>query len=75
MNTYFFIYHVVSFIEPCFWSKLTCVQEDSNASIEDFFMKSFCENYDVRSLVKEPKCFENPENPYCIDPSYLIIIR
>ena len=30
-------------------------------------MKKFCENYDLRSLVKEPTCIKNPENPSCID--------
>ena len=40
---------------------------DYNASIEDSFMKNFCENYDLRSLVKEPTCFKNQENPSCID--------
>ena len=32
--------------------------------IEDSFMKSSCENYDLK---KEPTCFKNPENPRCID--------
>ena len=40
---------------------------DYNASIEDSFTRNFCENYDLRSLVKEPTCFKNPENPSCID--------
>ena len=40
---------------------------DFNTSIEDSFMKSFCENYVLRSLIKEPTCFKNPENPNCID--------
>ena len=40
---------------------------DFNASIEDSFMKNFCESYDLGSLVKEPTCFKNPENPICID--------
>ena len=35
-------------------------------------MKKFCENYDLRSLVKESMCFKNPENPSCID---LILTR
>ena len=30
-------------------------------------MKRFCENYDLRSLIKETKCLRNPENPSCID--------
>ena len=38
-----------------------------NTSIEDSFMKNFCENYVLRSLVKKPTCFKNPENPNCID--------
>ena len=41
---------------------------DYKASIEDSFMKNFCENYDLRSLVKEPTCFKNPKRPSCIDP-------
>ena len=40
---------------------------DCNASLEDSFMKNCCENYDLRSLVKESMCFNNPENPSCID--------
>ena len=40
---------------------------DFNASTEDSFMKSFCENYDLRSLVKESTCFKNPENPSFFD--------
>ena len=40
---------------------------DFNANIKDSFMKNFCENFDLRSLVKEPACFKNPENPSCID--------
>ena len=40
---------------------------DFNASIEDSFTKSVCETYDLKSLVKEPTCFKNPENSSCID--------
>ena len=40
---------------------------DFNASIEDSFMKNFCENYDLKSLIKKPTCFKNPEKPSCID--------
>ena len=45
---------------------------DFNVSIEDSFMKNFCENYDLRSLVKQPACLKNSENPSCID---LILTR
>ena len=40
---------------------------DFNTSIEDSFMKNICENYDLSSLLKEPTCIKNPENPSCID--------
>ena len=30
-------------------------------------MAGFCDTYDLRSLLTEPKCDENPENPTCID--------
>ena len=40
---------------------------DFNASTEDSFMKSFCENYNLRSLVKEPTYFKHLENFSFID--------
>ena len=30
-------------------------------------MKSFCESYTLSSLIKEPTCYKNPQNPSCID--------
>ena len=27
----------------------------------------FCDEYDFKCLIKEPTCYKNPENPYCID--------
>ena len=30
-------------------------------------MKSFCENYGVTNLIKQPACYNNPTNPTCID--------
>ena len=30
-------------------------------------MESFCESYRFKSLIKDPNCFKNPENPSCID--------
>ena len=40
---------------------------DFNASIDDSFMKNLYENHDLRSLIKQPTCFKDPENPSCID--------
>ena len=30
-------------------------------------MESFCESYRFKSLIKDPTCFKNPENPSCIN--------
>ena len=40
---------------------------DFNAEVSNSFMESFCEIYNVRSLIKKPTCFKNSENPTCID--------
>ena len=40
---------------------------DFNVEIEEVNMKSFCENYDLESLIKQPTCYKNPNKPTCID--------
>ena len=30
-------------------------------------MKCFCDNYNLKSLIKQPTCYKNPDNPTCID--------
>ena len=35
--------------------------------IEGTNMKSFCENYNLKSLIKQPPCYKNPNKPSCID--------
>ena len=30
-------------------------------------MSSFCNTFDLTSLIKEPTCYENPDNPSCTD--------
>ena len=30
-------------------------------------MAGFCDTYDLTSLISEPTCYKNPENPTCID--------
>ena len=49
---------------------------DFNSEITEEPMKSFCNTYNFKCLVKEPPCFKNIDNPSCIDliltnkPSY-----
>ena len=40
---------------------------DFNSCMEDSPMKTFGEIYKLWNLIKEPKCFKNPENPTYID--------
>ena len=30
-------------------------------------MIAFCDNYNLTSLIKQPTCYKNPNNPTCID--------
>ena len=39
---------------------------DFNVEINENHMKSFCENYDLTNLIKQPACYKNPTNPTCI---------
>ena len=40
---------------------------DFNADIQEKRMKCFCDNYNLKSLIKQPTCYKNPDNPTCID--------
>ena len=41
----------------------TILVGDFNVSIDDPHMESFCESYRLKSLIEDPTCFKNPENP------------
>ena len=40
---------------------------DFNVGIEEQHMETFCDNYNLTSLIKQPTCYKNPNNPTCID--------
>ena len=40
---------------------------DFNVGIEEQHMKAFCDKYNRTSLIKQPTCYKNPNNPTCID--------
>ena len=40
---------------------------DFNTVINHSYMKTFSESYTLSSLIKEPTCYKNPQNPSCID--------
>ena len=43
------------------------ILEDFNVSIDNSYMAGFCDTYYLRSLITEPTCYKNPENPTCIN--------
>ena len=52
--------------------KKTFILGDFNVGIDEPYMKSFCETYNLTNLIKQPTCNKNPDNPMCID---LILIN
>ena len=40
---------------------------DFNVGIEEANMQSFCESYNLKSLIKQPTCYKSPDKPTCID--------
>ena len=40
---------------------------DFDVEVEEADMKFFCENYNLKSLIKQPNCYKNPDKPTCID--------
>ena len=40
---------------------------DFNVTDDEHHMKSFCENYDLKNLIRQPTCYKNPANPACKD--------
>ena len=40
---------------------------DFNSEFSEPCLNNFCDIYNLKSLVKEPTCFKNPDSPSCID--------
>ena len=40
---------------------------DFNVAVEETHMKSFCENYALTNLIRQPTCYKSPDCPTCID--------
>ena len=40
---------------------------DFNADLSNDFVDSFCGSYSLKSLIKKPTCFKNPDHPISID--------
>ena len=40
---------------------------DFNSELSNNFVDNFCVCYSLKSLIKKPTCFKNPDNSTCID--------
>ena len=40
---------------------------DFNVTEDEHHIKSFCENYALKNLIRQPTSYKNPSNPVCID--------
>ena len=40
---------------------------DFNAEVSETSFSSFCELYEVKSIINQSTCYKNPTNPSCID--------
>ena len=40
---------------------------DFNSEIDEQHMQSFCDNYSLKSLIRQPTCYKNFGKPTCID--------
>ena len=40
---------------------------DFNVTDDEHHMKSFCKNYGLKNLFRQPTCYKNRSNPVCID--------
>ena len=40
---------------------------DFNAEVEEANMKTFCDTYGLKNLIKQLTCYKNPDKPTCID--------
>ena len=47
--------------------KYFIVLGDFNVEVENRDMEEFCSNYNLKSLIRVPTCYKNPNNPSCID--------
>ena len=39
---------------------------DFNIEVEEQQIKDFCDNYSLKSLIRQPTCYKSPSNPTCI---------
>ena len=46
---------------------ITIILGDFDLSVEGLHMKTFCESYSLKCLIKQLTCYKNPAKPTCTD--------
>ena len=45
-----------------------------NVTDDEHRMKSFCENYVLKNLIRQPACYKSPSNLVCADLAALKVV-
>ena len=45
---------------------------DFNIEMEEQQIKDFCDNYSLKSLIRQSTCYKSPSNPTCIDSNIIL---
>ena len=45
---------------------------DFNIEMEEQQIKDFCDNYSLKSLIRQSTCYKSPSNPTCIDSNVIL---
>ena len=53
-------------LNPSTYDKIILLA-DFNTGVDEQYIKSFCYNYSLKSLISQPTCYKNFEEPTCID--------
>ena len=48
---------------------------DFNVGIDESHIKSLCETYKLKNLIKQQTCYKNLDNPKCIDKILTNVLR
>ena len=67
-NIAFFLKHISQGIDKylCNYDDMLLIG-DFNSEVNENAISEFCDLYTLKSLIKEPTCFKNYNNPTCID--------
>ena len=51
-------------------SKYDKILSNFNVAVDENHVNSFCDSYNLKNLIKQPTCYNNPDKPTSIDSMY-----